>query len=536
MGTTTDYPLSITIRAIDKATAPLRAMNQRLRESTAPVRQLGASLSSLSGEVGITKLASSFQDVAGRVAGLGLKMLGLEAISVGALYHIVRGSVDAGEELFHAAKRAGMTVDAYAQLRFAAEQAGVEQEQFASAIDQFNKRLGDAKAGGGPLLEFLQKVSPVLATQVASAKSSEEALGLLTKAFEKVKDPAKLAALSAAAFGKGSVEMGQFLHEGTEEIEKQSRLYRMFAGSKEVSTLAASELAKAFGRMNTAAGGLRGALVSGLYPGVLAITNALTMFMAEHRESLAGWARSTSTAISKWVAEGGMEKLTKALGEISSAAGWVVDKLGGVGNAALIAAGALGIQLAASVGGATKELVLLVVQLARTAYGLAALAFGPVVAAIGDFIVAIRAGYGVMAAFNLILTANPIGAIITGITLLAGAAYLIYKNWAPIKKFFEDLWDTLKQVFSSPIASIQKAWNWVTGGSSSSSDSTGVQAARPTIGANAAAPQAASARPPAQQAHVTVDFNNLPPGARVSQDPSGTAALDLGLGYSMVTP
>ena len=44
-----------------------------------------------------------------------------------------------------------------------------------------------------------------------------------------------------------------------------------------------------------------------------------------------------------------------------------------------------------------------------------------------------------------LLLLNPIGLLITGI---ATAAFLIYKYWEPIKKFFSGLWDTIKSVLS----------------------------------------------------------------------------------------
>lgn len=37
---------------------------------------------------------------------------------------------------------------------------------------------------------------------------------------------------------------------------------------------------------------------------------------------------------------------------------------------------------------------------------------------------------------------------IAGVALIAGAAYLIYKNWEPIKKFFSGLWEGIKSAFN----------------------------------------------------------------------------------------
>ncbi len=47
--------------------------------------------------------------------------------------------------------------------------------------------------------------------------------------------------------------------------------------------------------------------------------------------------------------------------------------------------------------------------------------------------------------------ANPIGVAVTAI---AGAAYLIYRNWEPIKAFFSGLWQQVKDAFNGGLASI----------------------------------------------------------------------------------
>ncbi len=61
---------------------------------------------------------------------------------------------------------------------------------------------------------------------------------------------------------------------------------------------------------------------------------------------------------------------------------------------------------------------------------------------------------GPMLAFDLALSTNPIGAIILGVTALAGAAFLIYEYWQPISKWFSELWAGIKNT-------IAEAWNFM---------------------------------------------------------------------------
>lgn len=51
---------------------------------------------------------------------------------------------------------------------------------------------------------------------------------------------------------------------------------------------------------------------------------------------------------------------------------------------------------------------------------------------------------------------NPIGLAVTGI---ATSAFLIYKNWEPIKGFFTDLWSKVTSAFDSGITKIKAAFN-----------------------------------------------------------------------------
>lgn len=66
-----------------------------------------------------------------------------------------------------------------------------------------------------------------------------------------------------------------------------------------------------------------------------------------------------------------------------------------------------------------------------------------------------------MGTLGATIAATPIGWIIGAIALLAGAAYLIYKNWEPIKKFFGDLWDGIVDRFTRGIAWVMEKLNAV---------------------------------------------------------------------------
>ncbi len=118
----------------------------------------------------------------------------------------------------------------------------------------------------------------------------------------------------------------------------------------------------------------------------------------------------------------------------------------GVTGLLMIAVGALGIAL---------SVLLRVVSLAIN--GLGALKYA---------IVAVRWAFtflsgGVSFAMRLMsasILGTPVGWILLAVGLLATAAYLIYRNWGPIKVFFKELWGGVKSEFNSFIKWVAGVW------------------------------------------------------------------------------
>lgn len=543
----TEYPLKIRIGVVDKATAGLRAINAKFASLTKPVRDLNNKFKALSDEAGVPRLMKTFRgvgsavgNVASEAMSLGLKLAGMATAATVGFYTIVRGAVDAGDKLGEMAQRVGLTVDAYAQIQYAAAQADVEQEAFNSAMDQFNKRLGEAKAGGGPLLSFLQQVAPGLANQVKGAKSTEEALGLMTGAFEKVTDPGKRAALAAAAFGKSGLQMGQFLGQGTKALADQRAEFMRIAGSQEEFARRAGELDNASRRTGLAFGALRNAAMAKLFPALIKLSDALTAFIVQHGDKVVAFFEKVGAAIGDWVDGGGLEKLSKQLEEFIGNVRAVVKMMGGWPNVLILVGAIMAGPLLSALVGLTSAVYTLGVALLTT----------------------------------------PVGWFLLAVAAIAAVVYLVVSNWSSIKKFFGDLfdgvkdifggfsdfiygllvgdmskaWDGLKRIFKggvkfvatlldgllaifkiafAPILAVME-WGGVKVPAFSFREAFGVEGGAPLNPAAALPPAAAGGA--TGSAHVVVDFANAPRGTRVTATPDSDADLDLSVGYSMAGP
>jgi TP901 family phage tail tape measure protein len=76
----------------------------------------------------------------------------------------------------------------------------------------------------------------------------------------------------------------------------------------------------------------------------------------------------------------------------------------------------------------------------------------------GTLVPALRLVGSVLLGVGKALFANPIG---IAIGLIAGAAWLIYQYWEPIKAFFSELWETIKTLFNQGVAAVtQFINNW----------------------------------------------------------------------------
>lgn len=521
------YPLTLLIRAVDKATGPLRAINSRIHRIGAPFRALGASLQSFSNEAGLPKLVDGFKGVglAARGVGdqafsLGTKIAAMAAIASVALFSIMKSAVDAGDELGEMSQRTGTTVDFFASFRHAAAQADVSAEDFNSSMDKFNKNLGEMRAGGGPIVSFLKKVSPALLQQMKGAKGTEQSLALMTGAFEKVKDPAKRAALAAAVFGKSGLQMGQFLGQGSAEIQKQMVEYMRLAGSQEEFAKSAGELDNALRPLEVAFLSVRNAIAGELFPVFKDLAEIATQLFVTHREEIRQWAKSVAGAIKAWMTGGGPARLIEDVKGLIATVSSLVERIGGWQNAALAIAAVVAGPLLVSIAVLTKAVI----------------------------------------ALGIALLTTPVGWVIAGIAAIAAAAFLLYKYWGPINAWFqENVWgpltDGIVSAFTSVKTFLSETWDSIVGvfeaawekikpivdaimeAAKLSPLGLAIQVGQSLLGdgerPNLGAEQAAGQLMSRSQAHVTVDFNNAPRGTRVATDASGGAQVDTSLGVNM---
>lgn len=522
----TEYPLSLIIRAVDQATATVRGFSARLNTMAAPVR----------------KLNTAFAGV-GREAAALTRRVALMATAAGyGLYRITKSTIKVGDDLATVAKRVGLSVDAFAQLRFAAMQSDVEMEQFTKGMDYFNKTLGESKAGTGALTTLLKKSSPALLRQLKGTKSVEEALTLMTSAMVKIKDPSKRAALAAAAFGRSGQQIGVWLSEGGAQIDEMRKKYADLVGSQKDFAKQSSDLDNALRETEMAFEGLRSGIATGLFPAFGELSRALTRFLVKHRTSITAWAKRAGDSLTAWIEGGGLQRLGQSLSDIASSIAKVVDAIGGLRGVAIGIAAIMSSKLIISVLTLGKALVGVLIPALRVLIPLAPVAFRALTGPVGLLLTAAVMIYARWKYFKLFWQFNVIDPVMAGAELVKGA-------WADVADFFSGLWDSIAAKVEAAIARITGAIQAVR--SVASGIGEGAKSVAGSVGnfiasaghvyPSASVDQVAAARSAMvsrqeTNAKVTVDFANVPRGVSVQPSSGNTAPLDLSLGYSMVSP
>lgn len=531
-------PVQIIVQALDKTAPAMNALTARVRALNARVAKLnplagltralgdsafgkavsrfGRALGMQAIQGGITKVHTQFKEFAGTLPGLATRLLGLGVAGAGIGYHLVSGAADSGEALGRLAKQAGTTVDYYASTQFAAEQSGVSNEVYAKSLAKLAKGMGEMTVGaGGPMLAFLQQISPNLARQVKGAKSTEEAMGLLGQAFEKIESPQKRALLSSKLWGEEAVSMGEFLHQGVGPIDEYRKTFMRLMGGQEALTKNAAAFKRSMGETSLAFTGLRNAAAAQLLPALTQLAATLTGFISAHRDDIARWAEKAAAAFQKWVESGGLERLVDGISKVATAAVWLAEKLGPTGTALAGLA-----SLSPSTAVSLLSLGGTILRLATTVLPMLASGFMAVAPAV----------WGALA---------PVLPFVAAGAALALLGKTIYDNWDELAFIFKDWGNSLRWAIIDTWPKIRPILEKLSGFLGPIMGG-GFKAALAVGDATVAklTPEAAAAAAPAavqSNTRVQVDFSNLPRGARVATE-SNADAVDTSLGYSSMVP
>lgn len=154
--------------------------------------------------------------VAGMFAGVGAAATG--ALAPIALFQKALDTIDIASHLVDTADRIGLSTTALQELGFGFAQAGVEQSEFETGMEQFSKRIGEAATKGGELAKILNANGIAMRDSNGQIRSSEELLGSYAELVRNAATEQEKMVLVTEAFGRGGGAMLVGLNDGAQGI------------------------------------------------------------------------------------------------------------------------------------------------------------------------------------------------------------------------------------------------------------------------------------------------------------------------------
>ena len=208
---------------------------------------------------GLRALSSVFRDISSRVT---------------SLVSSVNSGIDSLNDL---SARTGIGVEQLQGYGFAAKLAGVDAEQFGSAVQRLAITIGKA-APGDAFDKSLKEIN--LSVEQLQALSPEQQFSAIGAAISELPTAAARAAAAVALFGKQGAALAPLFREGADGIEElQARAKRLGVIVSETQVNNVADMNDGFDKVLATVNGIIGQVIGDLAPAVTAVTDQFLEFV-----------------------------------------------------------------------------------------------------------------------------------------------------------------------------------------------------------------------------------------------------------------
>ena len=379
-----DLVVALVLRLVDRLTAPMRRIGGALRG-------LGRA-----GDAVRRQLAGLLGPAAALTA----------ALSAGSILGFTTQYASAAEAVGNLSLRLGAGVEELQAYQHAAGEADIQVGTFNTALQRLNRRMADAAAGDNDdLAALFRRAGISLRDANGELRTSVDLLPELADLFERNDNAALRTAMAFALFDSEGVAMVQMLAHGSEALAATTGEFTALGGAiGEEAAGAAAEFNRRAGLLRVSTLGLRNAIGAGLLPVLTPLIEDLTAWIAANRDLISQRVHQVVTALAAAIAEFDWAAFGGWLIDIADGIEQVVDLMGGWEVAAIALVALL-----------NAGLIVAIAQVVAALWGLAAAVY-----------------------------ANP---IFWAVAAIAGAAYLIYRDWGDVAPWFERLWRNVEDIF-----------------------------------------------------------------------------------------
>ena len=369
-------------------------------------------------QLGKADVSGKFGNMTSEVGRFGRRTALVGAGAAAGIFGIANSTATLGDEVAKTGDKIGIALGPFQELRYAAERSGVSTQKFDSSLERFVKRMGEATQGTGAARKAYDELG--LSAEDLSKLTPEKSLEVVADRLSSVENQSQRVAIAAQLFGREGVAMVNMMKDGSaglRALRKDARETGYVLSERAARDAETFKDALLDAQLGMA--GMKNTIGAELMPAITEMMGDLSSWMRENRDQVSAFASTFGTKLKNAIPilrdiAKGAASTAKTLGIITSNLAGLV---GGFDNLGMILAFVF----------AMKPILTIV------AFGKAIFTAGTAIVGLAGGLPAVAAG---IKAIGVALTANPIGLIIAAI---AGAGYLIYKNWGAIMDFFRSL-------------------------------------------------------------------------------------------------
>jgi len=236
------------------------------------------------------------------IAQTALAALGMGA-SVGGLAMLVKGAIDAADNLRDMSQKTGIAVESLSGLGFAAGQAGGSLETMVGAAGKLNKAISEAAGGNKDTSAAFAALGVDVLDASGNLKKADVVMAELADQFAKYQDGPEKAAIALKLFGKSGADMIPLLNDGGDAMRENIAYAKKYSNSTTELSNASDNFNDTMGKLALQQKGFANAMASAVLPILQKVADE-TLGAAEQSDKFALASNIVRTVLETFVVVG----------------------------------------------------------------------------------------------------------------------------------------------------------------------------------------------------------------------------------------
>lgn len=413
------------INAVERVSAPFRRIEQAMDSVRERTERVGQALGRLGQAGGFGRLSGALSALGGSLRGVaregqaGLERLGalagrlslLFGAAGGGAFALAHEAASAGAEASKFSSMVGLSTANWQEYAGAARLAGVEADELASLMLTLQERAVNAANGEEGDIEMLKLMGISAKNARGELKNADSLLLELADRVKQMRDAGEMGKAAGIMNQLGGEEGARLLdllqngRSGLLAMRREARELGLVLADDDVQ--ASKDFNFSLARVSATFRGMGLTLGKAFLPALTTLLDKFQAWLKVQRDIVGAGFEDWVERLDLDAVWTSVERFFTALGRLGGALQHVADLCGGWGNALTMLAALLG--------------------------GRLALSLGALIASVGQL--------------GMALLATPVGWFLGIVAAIAGAAYLIYKNWDGIVAYFRGLWEGVQAAF-----------------------------------------------------------------------------------------